>query len=281
MIDNDISWSHKTEFKSGTFYLGDCLDVMTTLEPGSVDMVVTSPPYDNLRTYNDGDAWTFEVFKGVATTISRVIKPGGVIVWNVADATVRGSETGTSFRQALYFKDECGLNLHDTMIWQKSTFSAVGSLQTRYAPVFEYMFVFCKGRLATFNPIKDRPNKHAGVKHHGTVRQKDGSTVSVAGAKAGKEIAEFGQRFNVWNVNEEKSANKDHPAVFPVAIPHDHILSWSDLGQIVLDPFAGSGTTAIAAINAGRKWICIERDEGYYEKAVQRIKHHEERLKNA
>lgn len=261
----------RIDFQTGTFYLGDCFDVMATLTPGSVDMVVTSPPYDDLRTYNDGDAWTFEVFKGVATGLTLVIKTGGVIVWNVADATVKGSETGTSFRQALYFKDECGLNLHDTMIWQKSTFSAVGALQIRYAPVFEYMFVFCKGRLATFNPIKDRPNKHAGVKHHGTVRQTDGSTVAVAGAKAGKEIAEFGQRFNVWNVNEEKSANKDHPAVFPVAIPRDHILSWSDPGQTVLDPFAGSGTTAIAAIQSGRRWICIERDPSYFDKAIARV----------
>ena len=259
---------------NGQFFHGDCLELMREIPDGSVDMVVTSPPYDNLRTYNGMPPFTFDVFRPIADQLARVLKPGGVIVWNVADATVNGSETGSSFRQALYFKDECGLNLHDTMIWVKSTFSAVGALQTRYAPVFEYMFVFCKGRLATFNPIRDRPNKHAGAKHHGTIRKRDGSTDPLNGIKSGKVVADFGQRFNVWAINEEKTHNKTHPAVFPLQLPTDHILSWSNPGDLVLDPFAGSGTTAIAAENAGRRWTCMERDPTYYEAAIARVFDH-------
>lgn len=260
------------QIRNGQFWLGDCLDLMNGMDEASVDLVVTSPPYDDLRTYNNTlNDWTWEKFTAIADRLSRLLIPGGVLVWIVNDATISGSETGTSFKQALYFKEMCGLNLHDTMIWQKSTFSAVGALKKRYAPVFEYMFVFTRFRLNTFNPIKDRPNKHAGVVHHGTVRQRDGSTKPVVGVKERKVIAEYGQRFNVWNINEEKSENKLHPAVFPIAIARDHILSWSNPDDIVFDPFAGSGTTAVAAEQTGRRWICIERDPVYYCNAVARI----------
>ena len=258
------------EFDNGQFLNGDCLEIMRKMNDESIDMVITSPPYDDLREYN-GSNWSFDIFKPIADELARVLRNGGVIVWNVSDATVKGSETGTSFRQALYFKDHCCLNLHDTMIWQKSTFSAVGALQTRYAPVFEYMFIFTKGKIRTFNPIKDRKNKWAGVIHHGTVRQKDGSTKSVYGKSSGKRVSEFGQIFNVWPINEEKSANKTHPAVFPIQLANDHIVSWSNKGDTVLDPFAGSGTTAIACERLNRKWICIEKDQTYYREACFRV----------
>lgn len=253
---------------NGHFYHGDCLEVMRGLPVASVDMVVSSPPYDNLRTYNDMPPFTFETFQPIARELARLIKPGGVIVWNVGDATVKGSETGSSFRQALYFKDECGLNLHDTMIWAKPTFSAVGALQTRYAPVFEYMFVFCKGRLATFNPIKDRINKSAGQTRKTSIRDVDGKM------KPNKDaiIKDYGQRFNIWEIGTvSQKGDNAHPAPFPVPIAHDHIISWSNPGDTVLDPFMGSGTTAIAAERSGRKWIGIERDEGYYNAALARI----------
>ena len=259
----------------GQFWHGDCLEMMRDIPSGSVDMVVTSPPYDELRSYNGMPAFTFDTFRPIADELARVIKPGGVIVWNVGDATVDGSETGSSFRQALYFKDVCGLRLHDTMIWNKGGFSAVGALATRYAPVFEYMFVLSKGAPVTFNPLKDKPNKWAGSKQHGTVRQVDGSVIAVNGLKTGKTIADFGQRYNVWEIPPEKNSKAyGHPAMFPVAIPHDHILSWSNPGDMVLDPFGGSGTTAIAAEQAYRRWICIERDPDYFTQAVARCLDH-------
>lgn len=252
---------------NGEFLLGDCFEHMATIPSGSVDMVMTSPPYDNLRTYNGGNAWTWDVFERVADQISRILKTGGVIVWVVADQTVKGSKTGSSFSQALHFKGVLGFNIHDVMIWNKACFSAVGALQNRYAPVFEYMFVFSKGKPKTFNPIKDRPNKWAGTKIHGTVRNPDGSTKPV---HAPTEIPDFGQRFNIWDVYPQRQRG-GHPAVYPESLARDHILSWSNPGDTVIDPFAGSGTTAVAAENASRRWICIERDPDYYAKAVDRV----------
>ena len=151
-------------------YNEDCLITMAKMPDNYIDLTVTSPPYDNLRNYN---GYSFD-FQSIAKELYRVTKSGGVVVWIVADATINGSETGTSFKQALYFK-EIGFNLHDTMIWNKANFTAVGSLKTRYASVFEYMFILTKGKIKTFNPIKDRLNKSAKRKRSGGVRQTDGT----------------------------------------------------------------------------------------------------------
>jgi site-specific DNA-methyltransferase (adenine-specific) len=254
---------------------GDCLDVMAQLEPSSVDLVVTSPPYDNLRTYNQDELnWNESVWKGVLDGVYRVLKEGGVCVWVVGDATIKGSETGTSFKQALYAK-EIGFNLHDTMIWDKGNFTAVGALVSRYAPVFEYMFVLTKGKPKTFSPIKDKPNKDAGATHRGTIRQRDGSVKALSGAGK-KKVADFGQRHNIWSLPPEKSnSNRNHPAPFPEALARDHIISWSDEGDTVLDPFMGSGTTGIACLNTNRRFIGIELDETYFNIAEKRILTHQ------
>ena len=245
---------------------GDCLDVLKTLESGSIDLTVTSPPYDNLRTYN---GYTFD-FEGIAQELYRATKDGGVVVWVVADATIKGSETGTSFRQALYFK-ECGFNLHDTMIWEKPTFTATGALRVRYGQVFEYMFVLSKGLPRTFNPIKDRERIWKANKKHGSVRQADGSLKAIS--SAGKLYdSQHTQRFNVWRISPEKSSiNRMHPAQFPQALANDHILSWSNPGDTVLDPFCGSGATGKMAILNGRKFIGIEISDEYCEIARNRI----------
>ncbi len=249
---------------------GDCLELMKGIPDGSIDLTVTSPPYDNLRTYNGGvDQWCFEKFQAISKELYRITKSGGVVVWVVNDATINGSETGASFKQALYFK-ECGFNLHDTMIWEKPTFTATGSLAVRYAPVFEYMFVFSKGKPKTFNPIKDKPNVSAGRKIHGTIRQKDGSTKKQS--CIGNEIQALGQRHNVWKICPEKSnKNRTHPAVFPEQLAKDHILSWSNCDDVVLDPFLGSGTTAVAAVNTGRHYIGFELDPTYFDIACKRL----------
>ena len=251
-------------------YRGDCEDVLNNLDDDSVDMVLTSPPYDDLRSY-DGNVslWGFSKFKLIAALLVKKLRPGGVIVWIVGDATVAGSETGSSFKQALFFK-ECGLNLHDTMIWDKGTFTAVGSLVSRYAPVFEYMFIFSKGTPKVFHPIKDRVNKSFGRKKSGTFRQKDGSTKPIS--SLGKPIAEFGQRFNIWTCFAEKSNSRRlHPAMFPESLAADHILSWTNEGDTVLDPFFGSGTVGVAAKKIGRKFIGIEISSKYVDIARRRI----------
>lgn len=250
--------------------LGDCLERMKEIPDGSVDLTVTSPPYDNLRTYNNTLDWGEHVWKPVLRELFRVTKQGGVVVWIVNDATIRGSETGTSFRQALYAK-EIGFNLHDTMIWNKGNFTAVGALKTSYCPVFEYMFIFSKKKPKTFNPIKDRKNKRFGDKYHQTVRQADGTTKDGHG-KGKKRIAEYGQRHNIWlNYPEQSNTKRCHPAQYPENLVKDHIMTWSNEGDVVLDSFMGSGTTGVACKNLNRKFIGIEKDETYFKIAQDRI----------
>lgn len=247
-------------------YCGDSLELMKSIPDKSIDLVVTSPPYDNLRTY---EGFTFD-FEGMAKELFRIMKTGGVVVWVVADATINGSETGTSFRQALYFM-ETGFRLHDTMIWEKSAFTATGALAVRYAQVFEYMFIFSIENLKTFNPIKDR--KTNGIREKsGTVRNTDGTTKKQS--SIGKMYGHLpAQRYNVWRINSETSntIRQNHPARFPIEIPRDHILSWSNPDDIVLDIFNGSGTTCLAAEMLGRKWIGIDISQKYCDIAEKRI----------
>lgn len=242
----------------------DCAEGLKKLKAESVDLVVTSPPYDSLRTYN---GFTFD-FEAIANELYRVVKIGGVVVWIVSDGVVNGSETGTSFKQALYFK-EIGFNLHDTMIWKKET--CAFPEDTRYYPNFEYMFVFSKGKPKTIHLIEDRKNLWGGTKVHGTFRQKDGSLKERSSKWKESTCKDYGVRFNVWEIPTEKNNKTGHPAVFPSKIARDHILTWSDRGDIVLDPFSGSGTTAIEALNNDRQFIGFEISAEYYEKSLQRI----------
>ncbi len=254
--------------QTNQIYLGDCLEKMQEIDDKWVDLTVTSPPYDNLRTYNGSLEWGEHIWKPVMQEIYRVTKDGGVVVWIVGDATIKGSETGTSFKQALWAK-ECGFNLHDTMIWNKQCFSAVGALKNRYAPVFEYMFIFSKGFPKKFNPIKDRKTIHGGKKVNGTVRNKDGSMKPFS-----KEVTinEYGQRYNIWEQSPHRQSGKDrHPAPFPERIAYDHIISWSNEDNLVLDPFLGSGTTCLAAKNLNRQFIGIEKEEKYFNIAKERL----------
>ena len=250
-------------------YLKDCVEGMHTIDDGSVDLTVTSPPYDNLRTYNDSSTWNDDVFKAVSNELYRVTKDGGVVVWIVADSAKEGNESGTSFRQALYFK-EIGFKLLDTMIWFKECFSFPSS--DHYPQTFEYMFVFTKGKINTFNPIKDRKNLNAGRKIHPTYRQKDGSILKPDLSHRTNLITqEYGIRYNVWQQPSEKHNITGHPAVFPLDLARDHIRSWSNPGDLILDPFTGSGTTAIACSSLDRKFIGFEIDPAYYNAAKYRI----------
>ena len=253
---------------SAALYVGDNVEVLRrVVSDDSIQLTVTSPPYDNLRKYN-GYAWDFEA---VARELYRVTKPGGVVVWVVADATVNGSETGTSFRQVLCFRDVCGFNLHDTMIWNKGSAASAGSLAVRYVPVFEYMFILSKGAPLVFNPIKDKPNKwHGKAKIHGNVRKPDGTMVPKAGA--GREIPPFGQRLNIWDIPPERNSKAyGHPAMFSEPLARDHIFSWSNPGDTVLDPFVGSGTTGKMAVLNSRSFIGIDISPVYVDLAKGRI----------
>lgn len=246
---------------------GDCITEMQKMESNTIDLTVTSPPYDNLRTYAGTLDWNFEIFQQVANELYRITKDGGVVVWVVGDATIKGSETGTSFRQALYFK-EIGFNLHDTMIWDKEACRFPDTV--RYYDCFEYMFILSKGKPKSINQIADKRNKWANTKVHGTLRQQDGTTKETLG-KGKRLIKEFGVRFNLWKIHNTGKAGNKHPATFPEQLANDHIISWSNEGDLVFDPFMGSGTTGKMAKLNNRKFIGIEKVPEYFEIAKERI----------
>lgn len=245
----------------------DCIEGLKRLPDDCIDLTVTSPPYDNLRTYN-GFSWDFEA---TARELYRVTKQGGVVVWVVGDATIKGSETGTSFKQALFFK-EIGFNLHDTMIYDKGCSGAVGNNKW-YWQSFEYMFVFSKGKPKTINLIYDRKNVEARYDSNSTKRRRDGSLKKTYGYSYG----EMGRRTNIWKYRTGKGLTTTdsiafkHPAMFPEKLAQDHILSLSNEGDTVLDCFMGSGTTAKMAVLNKRNYIGFEISKEYCEIAEQRI----------
>lgn len=250
-----------------TLWHGDCLELMKNIPDKSIDMVLTSPPYDNLRSYNGTNDFTFEKFKFISREITRTMKDGSVMVWVVGDATVNGSETGTSFKQALYLKEECGLNLHDTMIYAKN--NVVPLTHNRYEQAFEYMFVFSKGKPACFNPFEDKPNKRAGQIFHGT--QYSGDLTKKMTFSSIKKTRDFGRRHNIFSYNNQGDKRRKHPAVFPDKLALEQVSSWSNPGDMVMDPFMGSGTTGVACQNLNRKFIGIEKVDKYFEIAKNRI----------
>ena len=246
-----------------TIYNEDCLETMKRMPDNFVDLTVTSPPYDNLRTYN---GYSFD-FENIAQELYRVTKQGGVVVWVVGDATVKGSETGTSFKQALYFK-ECGFNLHDTMLYLKDQLAYPDT--NRYYNAFEYMFVLSKGKPKSVNLIKDKANKSFGRTVSGKGRQKDGT--SKVRTRANQPVYEFGVRWNYWLLyNQKRGIETQHPAIFPEQLAHDHIISWSNENDTVYDPFMGSGTTAVACQNLNRNFIGSELSKEYCDIAEERL----------
>lgn len=243
---------------------GDCLEVMKGFDNESIDLVVTSPPYDNLRDYK-GYSFNFEE---IAKQLFRIIRKGGVVIWVVGDATIKGSETGTSFKQALYFK-EIGFNLHDTMIYAKNSYMPL--THNRYEQGFEYMFVFSKGKPKTFNPIMI-PSVTAGTKRNrGGSKAKEKSYAE----RLRNEITLVNnekQHPNIFYYDVGKNDKTEHNAPFPEQLARDHILSWSNEEDIVLDPFNGSGTTTKMAEQLGRSYIGIELDSGYCKIAENRLR---------
>ncbi|MGG1363552.1 site-specific DNA-methyltransferase [Bacillus velezensis] len=259
-----INLEHKNNVNK--IYNFDCLQGMRLINDNSIQLTVTSPPYDELRNYN-GFKFNFE---DTAKELFRITKEGGIVVWVVGDSTVKGSETGTSFKQALYFK-EIGFNLHDTMIYEKQNPTPMRG--NRYQQCFEYMFIFTKGKPNIFNPImtKKKYMESRKVKHYN--KNKEGKQLS----REYKSTNDMKVIHNIWrysvglnNSSKDKIAFQ-HPAIFPEKLAEDHILSWSNEGDIVLDPFMGSGTTAKMAALNNRNYIGFEVSSEYIKIAEERI----------
>lgn len=232
-------------------YVEDCLDTLARMPDNFIQATITSPPYDDLRDYN---GYSFD-FQAIAAQLLRVTKESGVVVWVVGDATKKGSESGSSFRQALYFK-ELGFNLHDTMIYEKNSPSYPASQSSnRYTQIFEFMFVLSKGKPLA-NLIIDKPNKWAGFKDFS--------------GKQKNAVPQFSPRNNIWKYTTSFNGVK-HPAPFPEALASDHINTWTNQGDLVYDPFMGSGTTAKMALLNNRNFIGSEISQEYADIANLRI----------
>lgn len=259
----------KKDLQLNTIYVEDCAAGMLRIPDGYIDMIITSPPYDNLRRYmSSHQEWNFDVFKKVANQISRVLKPGAVCVWVVNDATIKKSETGTSFHQALYFKEECGLLLYDTMIYAKD--NPVPQVQKRYVSRFEYMFVFSKGVPKTFNPILE-PCKTVGkVNNWGRNIYPGEKTATQVRDIEHRPVKQYKIHGNIFNYGVGGS-QFGHPAIFPLRLAIDQILTWSNIGDIVLDPFMGSGTTAVACKELERMYLGFEKEKTYYDISIKRL----------
>jgi DNA modification methylase len=247
---------------------------MKDIPDKSVDLTVTSPPYDNLRSYNGNiEQWSFEKFQAIAKELYRVTKHGGVVVWVVGDETKNFCESLSSFKQALFFVEICGFNLLDTMIYKKKSYAPAYPTLRRYASVFEYMFVFSKSRPKTFNELRES-KEETSIRGNviSSFRQRDGSLKRKNTDRSKKDKA----KTNVWeyltgsHAGEDKIAFK-HPALFPEQLAEDHILSWSNPGDIVLDPMCGSGTTCKMAVLNDRKYIGFEISKEYFDIACQRL----------
>ena len=250
----------------------DCLEGLKLLDDNSVDFTVTSPPYDEMRSYDKTCEWNFEIFKPIARELYRVTRDGGVLVWVIGDETKDGNETGSSFRQALYFQ-EIGFKLHDTMIYEKNSSTFPAKLTSkRYSQIFEFMFVFVKGKKirGDIKLIADKRNKWAGWTNWGEHSQYDvnGKLNKTSNIKP---IAEFSLRTNKWCYPVSFNDKTGHPAVFPEKLAEDHIISWSVPGDLVLDPFMGSGTTAKMAMMTGRNYIGFEKNTKYFEVSNARV----------
>lgn len=270
-------------YNNFSVYNGDCINVMDKMvDDGiTVDLTVTSPPYDQLRTYNSESTWDFETFKKVAQGLWDITNYGGVVVWVVGDACVNGSETGTSFKQALYFM-ELGFKLHDTMIYEKNSSSFPARRGSkRYTQIFEYMFVFVKGKIHDCELIADKENKWAGFTNWGknTQYDKDGKLISTNDIKP---VPKYSLRNNIWKYSVGFNTKKfgKHPAVFPLQLAIDHILSWSKPEHVIFDPFLGSGTTMDACVETGRpNFIGCEISEEYFGIIEKKIEYYRDNEK--
>ena len=265
--------------KINQIYQGDSAELMKELSDNFIDLTITSPPYDNLRDYK---GYTFD-FETIAKELFRITKEGGVVVWVVGDATIKGSETGTSFKQALYFM-ECGFNLHDTMIYEKNNYMPLN--HNRYDPCFEYMFIFSKGTPNNFNPIMVKC-KTAGAKYNYATRSSASSKENKGALRTRDEekiTNSHKYKGNIWGYDVGKhKGSKDniweHPAIFPEKLAEDNILSWSNEGDIVLDPMCGSGTTCKMALLNSRNFIGIDISKEYCKIAKKRLKQFSEQTK--
>ena len=255
---------------------GDCIEEMQKLiaEGVKVNLTVTSPPYDSLRSYANTLVWNFDKFKQVADLLYQITEDGGVVVWVVSDQTKNGNKSLTSFRQALYFQ-EIGFNFYDNIIYEKNSSSFPQSKTSlRYSDVYEYCFILTKGKIRKdIHLLCDKPNKWAGHTNWGKLNSYNEDGLVAPKKDFINPVPEFSKRNNIWKYNTAVEKDKNnHPAKMPEKLAIDHVLSWSNEGDMVFDPFMGSGTTGKAAMQNNRNFIGIEIVPEYVKISEERFK---------
>ncbi len=245
-------------------FTADCVDFMKSMPRGCVDLTITSPPYDSLRDYK---GYQFN-FHEIANGLYRITAEGGIVVWIVGDR-INGGRSLTSFRQGLYFQ-KIGFSMHDTMIYQKKNTPFMRS--NAYTNAFEFMFVLSKGSPKTFNPLKEKTVRHG---FEMVVYNKGSDAVN---RKNLKELKKEKTKTNIWSyavgmggTTSDRIAFQ-HPAVFPEKLAEDHILSWTNEGELVFDPMCGSGTSCKMALLNRREYIGVDISEDYIQLAKQRLR---------
>ena len=260
--------SRRFNININNIYQGESVEFMRNNIPNnSIDMVLTSPPYDDLRDY-DGFEFDYEM---MLDEIYRVLKDGGVCVWVVGDSVIDRRKQLSPFKQATY-ANMIGLKLYDNIIYHKTTPSPPH--KDRYFNTYEYMFVFFKGdKPKCIKLLADRKNKTAGRFTGSITRREQCGKLT---RKDGVYIGNYGIRDNIWSYdvgNNKTTKDKfayQHPAIFPEKLAEDHILSWTNEGDIVLDPMCGSGTTCKMAKLNNRRFIGIDISKEYVELSKER-----------
>lgn len=251
----------------------DCLQTMSNMEENIVDLVVTSPPYEDLRDY---EGFSFD-FENTALLLYKILKPGGTVAWVINDKVKDSDRSAESFRQCLFFK-HIGFNFHDVIIWNKRS-SNFKPRSNAYNNIFEFIFILTKGKQKTFNPLCDKKNRYGGKPIGPLQREKDGSFRYTHGGLTGKKIAEYGKRNNIWEIpvgghhsySFKKEYIREHSAVFPENLAVDLVYSYSNPGDLVYDPFMGSGTTAVASVRLGRYFLGSEICTNYVKIIARRL----------
>lgn len=272
----EIIFNSFGEFELNEIYCIDCVEGMKKIPDNSVDIVVTSPPYDGIRDYNGFNFDLHETGRGLI----RILKEGGIVAMVIQDQTKNFGKTLTSFKTIIDWCDNIGFKLFECVIYRKH--GSEGAWWTnRFRVDHEYMPIFLKGEKPQyFNKENLKvPSIHGGKVMTGSgSRRTDGKT----NARVTRPINTMKCRGTIWNylmAGDKDPIKRQHPAPFPDQIPLDFIECFCPPGGVVLDPFMGSGSTAVAAKKLNRKYIGFDTSEEYIKIAHARLRNTETQLK--
>ncbi len=263
----------------GRFVVGDCLEILRQQEDATIDLVVTSPPYDGQPKYGNGEKyerdWYAGFFMDVAVEIHRILKPHGSFILNYRSKR-HGNERGTLQYELIFWLRERGFLFCEDFVWGKPS-PPPGRFNRFLKDAVEYCFQFAKTPQWQFFPehclsaarwdLKDRERRKRLAHNFERVNAPSGQ-----GRKRVQAGPDWVRPSTLLSFEPEFGANPvRHPARFPLQLPTFFIKLLSKPDQLVLDPFGGTGTTALAAEKLGRRWLVTEIDPKYAAVVPQRF----------